>query len=310
MIQKTRWSQYIRSHKKNLHSRDEKFFHGYIYITPMLLLWDLSTLYVVEHLLLLTLRSLFSLLSTIWIIWLFGSLVPAMHNFTSWSQVHELPRSHCSDNQESILFSWLHIYYTHLASLNFQNSMWCRFNYDPLQIVRWLVCWALFGWLVPAMCNHISLAQVDELPQRYCGENQQSTLFLWLHIYIMPILFLWDLSTLFVVDHLWPLTLRSLLSLLNTLWFIGTSNVYPYIVCPNAWVTTTIVMITGRTHCFHDYIYIMSLVHWYQQCVTVHYMPNCMSCHEAITVIARRSYCFHDYIYITSILCRQSLMTT
>ena len=126
MIQKTRWSQYIRSHKKNLHSRDEKFFHGYIYITPMLLLWDLSTLYVVEHLLLLTLRSLFSLLSTIWIIWLFGSLVPAMHNFTSWSQVHELPRSHCSDNQESILFSWLHIYYTHLASLNFQNSMWCR----------------------------------------------------------------------------------------------------------------------------------------------------------------------------------------
>ena len=79
MIQKTRWSQYIRSHKKNLHSRDEKFFHGYIYITPMLLLWDLSTLYVVEHLLLLTLRSLFSLLNTIWIIWLFGSLVPAMH---------------------------------------------------------------------------------------------------------------------------------------------------------------------------------------------------------------------------------------
>ena len=40
-----------------------------------------------------------------------------------------------------------------------------------------ICCWALFGSLVPAMCN----------------------------IYITLILLLWDLSTLCVVDHLWPL---------------------------------------------------------------------------------------------------------
>ena len=44
-------------------------------------------------------------------------------------------------------------------------------------------------------------------------------------IHITPILLLWDLTTLCVVDHLWPFILRSLLSLLKTLWFIGTSTV-------------------------------------------------------------------------------------
>ena len=29
------------------------------------------------------------------------------------------------------------------------------------------------------------------------------------------------------------------------------------------------------------------LVHWYQQCGTVHHVPKCMSCHKAIVVIIR-----------------------
>ena len=41
-----------------------------------------------------------------------------------------------------------------------------------------------------------------------------------------------------------------------------------------------------------------SLVHWYQQCGTVHRVPKCMSCHKAIVVITGRAHCFHDYIYI------------
>ena len=36
---------------------------------------------------------------------LFGSLVPAMCNRTSCAQVHELPKSHCSDNRGGTLFS-------------------------------------------------------------------------------------------------------------------------------------------------------------------------------------------------------------
>ena len=54
-----------------------------------------------------------------------------------------------------------------------------------------------------------------------------------------------------VVDHWWLLILGSLLSLLSSLWFIGTKCMS----CHKAFV-----VITGRTHCFHDnthtYIYI------------------------------------------------------
>ena len=52
---------------------------------------------------------------------LFSSLVPAMCNRTSCAQVHELPQSHCGDNLEGTLFSWLHIYNTHLASVRFEH---------------------------------------------------------------------------------------------------------------------------------------------------------------------------------------------
>ena len=37
-----------------------------------------------------------------------------------------------------------------------------------------LACWWLSGSLVPAMCNHTSCAQ--------CSDNQEGTLFSWLHI--------------------------------------------------------------------------------------------------------------------------------
>ena len=85
-----------------------------------------------------------------------------------------------------------------------------------------------------------------------------------------------------------------------------------------------IVVITGRAHCFHDCIYITpilhslcrgslittyitllsllvehSLVHWYQQCVTVHHVPKCMSCHKAIVVITGG----HIFFMIAYILC-------
>ena len=41
-----------------------------------------------------------------------------------------------------------------------------------------------------------------------------------------------------------------------------------------------------------------SLVRWYQQCVTVHHLPKCMSCHKTIVVITARAHCLHDSIYI------------
>ena len=56
---------------------------------------------------------------------LFGSLVPAMCNRKSCTQVHELPQIHFGENWEGTLFSWLHLYYSHLASVRFEHSV-CR----------------------------------------------------------------------------------------------------------------------------------------------------------------------------------------
>ena len=62
----------------------------------------------------------------------------------------------------------------------------CRLTYDDLYYAPCLNCSALFGSLVPALCNRTSFAQVYELPQSHCGDNREGTLFSWLfsHIYI------------------------------------------------------------------------------------------------------------------------------
>ena len=61
------------------------------------------------------------------------------------------------------------------------------------------------------------------------------------------------------------------------------------------WSMTTYIMLLA-------YLDEHSLVHWYQQCVTVHHVLKCMSCHKAVVVITGRVHCFHDCIYITLIL--------
>ena len=58
--------------------------------------------------------------------WLCGNSCTWAHDVRfSCAQVHELPQSHCGDNREGTLFSWLHIYYAHLASVRFEHSV-CR----------------------------------------------------------------------------------------------------------------------------------------------------------------------------------------
>ena len=64
--------------------------------------------------------------------------------------------------------------------------------------------WTPFGSLVPVICNCTLCAQMHELPQAIVVIPGRAHCF---HdcIYITLILLLWDLSTLCVVDHLWPL---------------------------------------------------------------------------------------------------------
>ena len=69
---------------------------------------------------------------------------------------------------------------------------------------------------------------------------------------------------------------------------------FEHSVCRGSLMTTNITLLALLVE--------HSLVHWYQQCGTVHHVPKCMSCHKAIVVITGRAHCFHDYIYITLIL--------
>ena len=57
-------------------------------------------------------------------------------------------------------------------------------TYDHFYYTPCIAFWALFGSLVPAMCNHTSYAQVHELPQSHCGDNRWAHCFIYIHIYI------------------------------------------------------------------------------------------------------------------------------
>ena len=84
----------------------------------------------------------------------------------SWV-AHELPQSHCRDNREGTLFSWL---------------LWN--TYDHLYYAPCLACRALFGSLVPAMSNRTSSAQVHELPQNLSSDGCNLPSFLKTKIHI------------------------------------------------------------------------------------------------------------------------------
>ena len=65
-----------------------------------------------------------------WQLMHFGTLqfhrIMVSWNCTSHAQLHdELQESHLADNQEGALFSWLHVYYVHLASVRFQHLVCC-----------------------------------------------------------------------------------------------------------------------------------------------------------------------------------------
>ena len=64
--------------------------------------------------------------------------------------------------------------------------------------------------------------------------------------------------------------------------------------------------------CISIYLYLFELILcsllsllrtlWYDQCVTVHHVPKCVSCHKAIVVITGSVHCFHDKIYMLILL--------
>ena len=55
-------------------------------------------------------------------------------------------------------------------------------TYNHLYYAPCLACWALFGSLVPAMCNRTSCAQLHEFPQSHCGDKREGTFSSWIHL--------------------------------------------------------------------------------------------------------------------------------
>ena len=72
-------------------------FQDYIYNKSILFLWDLRTVWALDHLWRLILR---------YFLWFIGT---AISKYTSCTKVHELPQSYWGDNQMSALLSWSHI---------------------------------------------------------------------------------------------------------------------------------------------------------------------------------------------------------
>ena len=77
---------------------------------------------------------------------------------------------------------------------------------------------------------------------------------------------------------------------------------FEYSVCRGSLMTIYIMLLSSIVQ--------HSLVHWYQQSVTVHHVPKCMSCHKAIVVITGRAHCFHEnkYILPSSCFCETSVL--
>ena len=73
----------------------------------------------------------------------------------------------------------------HFSSCFFEIWALCVswITYNHLYYVPCLTCCALFGSLVPGICNCTSCAQEHELPQSPCGDNREDILLSWLHIY-------------------------------------------------------------------------------------------------------------------------------
>ena len=120
-------------------------FHDCIYITPILLLWVLSTLRVADHLWPLILRSFLSLLRT-------------LCNRTSRVQVHELPQSHCGDSREGTLFSWL---FSTISSKSFFAG-WPSWNSKG--------CWSYINWNNSSFWPHQKRILLDQKPSSWWFE--------------------------------------------------------------------------------------------------------------------------------------------
>ena len=115
------------------------------------------------------------------------------HNISghNWSTTHRVLKSNRSKMSITYMLSWKQCVLPVITTIALWQLMqldtWCTLhiagtnkpNSGQRKEHNMSACWALFGSLVLAMYNHISCAQVHELPQSHCGDNPEGTLFSW-----------------------------------------------------------------------------------------------------------------------------------
>ena len=136
-------------------------FDDFIYITPILFLWDLSTFvchksFMTTYITLLPLHVKHSLIHCYQQLCTWASDTRLHINRSSYAKMHQLPQSHCGDNGKDTLFSWFHICYAHLASVRSEYFCVSWITYDHLYYAPCFACWALFASLLPATL-HLSM---------------------------------------------------------------------------------------------------------------------------------------------------------
>ena len=63
--------------------------------------------------------------------------------------VHELLQSHCDNNREGKLFSWLHIYYAYLASVRFEHSVsWITYDHKYIYTYIYIYIYILYIYII------------------------------------------------------------------------------------------------------------------------------------------------------------------
>ena len=128
------------------------------------------------------------------------------------------------DNRESTLFSWLHIYCAHLASVGFEHSVYR----GSLMIPGAYIYIYIYIYKLIYIYIYIYISTWDHkwsTIHRVLKSHRSKMGTIYMQSWKQCALSVIPVSTLCVADHLWPLILRSLLSSLSIIWFVGTSNV-------------------------------------------------------------------------------------
>ena len=115
---------------------------------------------------------------------------------------------------------------------------------------------------------------------------------IYIHIYIYIYIYIYLCIYLYICIYIFMYIYIYIYILLHIYYAHLAFVRFDHYVCHGSLMTTYIMLLAQLVE--------NSLVHCQKQCVTVHHVPKCISCHEAIVVITGRAHCFHDFIYLNT----------